>query len=395
MSTVSYIRSILAFALLGFCTLALAQDDPEKPPKFTAKGYLKEMASFNFLGDSLLFQNLVHNRLNFVWYPTSEFTVYAELRTRLINGDLVRKIPDYSKFVDSNNDYWDLSANLIDTRTTLLTTMIDRLFIQWAHGNWEVKAGRQRINWGVNLAWNPNDWFNAYSFFDFDYEERPGSDALRISYYTGAASSVEVAAKLAKDVDHFVGAAMWKINKFNYDLQFLGGIAQGDIAMGTGWAGNLKGAGFKGEMTYFHRAVDTEFNQGYTNMFLGAVSMDYSFANSLYLNASVMYNSQGSAHPEIGFITVGLKPGTVRDLSPYTWSTFIQSAYQISPLFYSSLALIGYPGSDTFFVNPGLTISALQNLDIDLIGQLFYGKKQNGNFGSVLWAAYIRIKWSF
>ena len=37
----------------------------------------------------------------------------------------------------------------------------------------------------MNLVWNPNDLFNAFSFVDFDYEERPGSDALRIQKYTG------------------------------------------------------------------------------------------------------------------------------------------------------------------------------------------------------------------
>ena len=48
-----------------------------------------------------------------------------------------------------------------------------------------LRIGRQRINWGVNLAWNPNDLFNAYSLIDFDYQERPGSDAIRFQYYMG------------------------------------------------------------------------------------------------------------------------------------------------------------------------------------------------------------------
>ena len=385
----------LSFVLFLLPTFLWAQDEVEKPKKFTAKGYLKDMASFNFYGDSLLFQNLVHNRLNFAWYANPEFTFYAEFRTRFITGDLVRDVPNYSSYIDSNNDYWDLSVNPIDNKTALLTIMADRLYVRWTHNNWEVKAGRQRINWGVNLAWNPNDWFNAYSFFDFDYEERPGSDAVRVSYYTGVASSFEVAAKVARDPDHFVAATMWKTNKLDYDIQFLGGLAQGDIALGSGWAGNLGKGGFKGELTYFHKAIETQFNSGYENMFLGAISLDYSFPNSLYFNGSVMFNSEGSYHPNIGFATVSLRPGTVRNLSPYTWSTFVQSAYQISPLFYASLAFIGYPGGDTFFVNPALTISAMQNLDVDLIGQLFYGKDQNGSFGSLIKAGYIRVKWSF
>jgi len=387
------LRAVTVLFLLPIATL-FAQEE-EGPKKFTMKGYLKEMASLNYYGDSLLFQNLVHNRLNFAWYPNKELTAYVEIRTRLFTGDLVREIPNYSDYIDANNDYFDLSFNPIDNEHALLNIMADRAYIQWTHNDLEIKAGRQRINWGMNLAWNPNDWFNAYSFYDFDYEERPGSDAIRISSYTGVASSVEVAAKIAKDIDHFVGAGRWKVNKFNYDVQTLAGWVQGDLALGAGWAGNLKKAGFKGELTFFHKATETQFNSAYNSMFLGAVSIDYAFENSLYLNGSVMYNSQGSFHPTIGFPFLGLRPGTVRNLSPYTWSSFLQATYQISPLLYTGLALIGYPGSDSFFINPSLTISVMQNLDVDLIGQFFYGNDQYGNFGSLLTAGYARLKWSF
>ncbi|HEX5168079.1 MAG TPA: hypothetical protein VFW11_02825 [Cyclobacteriaceae bacterium] len=388
-------RYIVFILWLVHFTLFGQDDESEKPKKFTLKGYVKEMASLNALGDSLMFQNLIHNRLNFAWYPNKHFTFYAEFRNRLITGDFVSEVPGYAELINSNNDYFDLSANLIESNNAVLNVMADRLYMQWAKNNWEIKAGRQRINWGVNLAWNPNDWFNAYSFYDFDYEERPGSDAVRIIHYTGAASSVEVASKFSRDIDHYVGAAMWKINKWNYDIQLLGGFAQGDLALGTGWAGNLGNAGFKGEFTYFHNVTQTTVNSSYDNMVLSAISADYSFPSSLYFNASIMYNSNGSLHPDFGFGTFLLRPGTVRDVSPYKWSSFLQSSYQISPLFYASIALIGYPGSDSFFVNPGLTISVKQNLDLDLIGQLFYGNDAQGDFSSILKAGYVRVKWSF
>lgn len=371
-------------------------ESEEEVGSLTLKGYLKDMASVTYLRDtSSLFQNLVHNRLNFAWYATEQLTVYAEIRTRMISGDFIDAIPNYAGLIDSNNDYFDLSVNAIDSRSVILNIMADRLYVQWAKADWEIKLGRQRINWGVNLAWNPNDWFNAYSFFDFDYEERPGSDALRISRYTGVASSIEVAARIADDADNFVGAGRWKINKWNYDFQFLGGFAQGDLALGTGWAGNIKNAGFKGELTYFHKLTPTDVNTYYDDLFLGSFSVDYSFPNSLYLNGSVMYLSKVSDISVLGFAFAGVRPGTVRDISPFKWSAFLQGTYQISPLFYSGLAVIGYPGGDSFFVNPSLTFSIMQNLDLDLIGQLFYGNDANGKFGGLLQAGYARLKWSF
>ncbi len=239
------LQFITIFILL-LSSFAQAQDDG--PKKFTFRGYLKNMSSLNYVADQYWYENLTHNRLNFAWYPKESISAYVEFRNRLFLGDFVNEFPNYGELINSNNDFFNLSANVIDNQSAILNVMVDRAFLQWNKNDWEVKLGRQRINWGVNLAWNPNDWFNAYSFFDFDYEERPGSDALRISKYTGAASSIEVAAKIAEDMDRFVGAAMWRINASNYDMQFLAGVAQGDLALGTGWAGNLGNAGFKGSL---------------------------------------------------------------------------------------------------------------------------------------------------
>ena len=398
---ISYVRDMrwyITCILLFLSITIFAQDElvSDESPKFTAKGYLKNMSSFNWY-DSLYFENLVHNRINLAWYPSSQFTAYLEFRNRVFVGDFVKKIPNYGDVVNSNNDFFKLSYNVIETESVIVNMMIDRAYVSWVKNDWEIKLGRQRINWGVNLAWNPNDWFNAYSFFDFDYEERPGSDAFRVSYYTGVASSIEVAAKIAEDMDHFVAAGMWKINKGTYDIQFLGGVANGDLALGAGWAGNLKGAGFKGEFTYFEKVVETEVNAFYDRMFLGALSVDYSFLNSLYLNGSIMFNSNGSNDPDFGFTLINQRIGgfTVRDLSPYYWSAFIQSGYQFSPLWFGGLSLIGYPGSTTFFINPSVSYSIVENLDLNVVGQLFFGDDAAGDYGSIAQSLFVRFKWSF
>lgn len=380
-----------------------------------------------YLGDSLWYDNLTHNRLNLAWYPTDNFSVFIEMRNQLFTGSSVRNfppdnapLPSYGELIDGNNDYFDLSWNVINTEQAVLNMMFDRLFIQWANNNWEVKLGRQRINWGVNLAWNPNDWFNAYSFFDFDYEERPGSDALRVTYYTGVTSSIEVAAKIADNHDRFVAASMYKTNVSSYDLQFLGGVANGDLALGTGWAGNLGLASIKGELTYFLPFTETSANtiyladllgdpvldgngnrikidERYSSMFLAAISFDYSLANSLYFNGSVMYNSIGNY--EANIVDQSINPQysnfTVRDLSPYPWSAFISTNYQFTPLLYGGASIMYYPGTNNWFINPLLTYSIVQNLDLDLVGQIFFGDNQRGSYDAISKALFARIKWSF
>ena len=386
----------LLIFLIWIPGLLLAQETEEK--KFIFSGYLKNMGSFNYFNNDLWVEDLTHNRLNFACYPSENFSPFVEFRNRLLVGDFVSDIPNYNQIIDSNNDYFDLSANLVDNKSALLNVMADRVYVQWSKNDWEIKLGRQRINWGVNLAWNPNDWFNAYSFFDFDYEERPGSDALRISKYTGVASSIEVAAKIADDVDHFVGAAMWRTNKWGYDMQVLAGMAQGDFSFGTGWAGNLGQAGFKGELSTFIPVVNTSVNSLYDYLFIGAISVDYSFANSLYLNGSVMYNSIAEVDPVFGLVFAGARPGnfTVRNISNYRWSSFIQSSYQFTPLFFGGLSVIAYPGTNAFFINPAFSYSLKQNLDLNLVGQLFFDENPlTGDYGSVLRSGFVRLKWSF
>ena len=362
-----------------------------------------------YFADTLWYDNLTHNRLNLAWYPNDEFSVYIEMRNRLFVGSSVKYFPNYGELIDSNNDFFDLS-HTFSGDNVVLNMMFDRLYVQWVRNNWEVKLGRQRINWGVNLAWNPNDWFNAYSFFDFDYEERPGSDAVRVTYYTGVASSLEVAAKIADSHDEFVAAGMYKMNKYNYDIQFLGGLAQGDASLGTGWAGNLGLASLKGELTYFIPVVETTANtntdifgnmipgsERYSSMFLGALSVDYSFKNSLYLNGSVMYSSIGDYDASLFGSAISQQLGsfTVRDLSPYPWSTFIQASYQFTPLLFGGGAIMFYPGTNNFFINPMLTYSIITNLDIDAVGQLFYGNNKNGSYDAISKSVFVRVKWSF
>ncbi len=60
------------------------------------------------------------------------------------------------------------------------------------------------------------------------------------------------------------------------------------------------------------------------------------------------------------------------------------------------MAVIAYPGSNAFFLNPLVTFSLKQNFDLDLVGQIFFDEKPlSGDYGAVSEAAFARLKWSF
>lgn len=378
-------RQIFTLTLCLYTFISLAQQNNKK---LFINGYIKNMATFNFSeSDSLLMENLIHHRLNFKWYPTPNLTGKLELRNRIIFGDFAKNVPNYKALIDVNNDHFDLSY-IPAENNPVIHLMVDRAYLQWIKGDWEIKAGRQRINWGVNLVWNPNDIFNSYSFFDFDYEERPGSDAVSITRYTGFASSIELAGTMADNFNETVIAGKWNLNHWGYDFQVIAGKMERSGIFGAGWAGNISGAGFKGEVSWF---MDSKSSQ-----FLSSITFDYSFVNSLYLNGSILYNSNGANQlSSNSLFDISLGSLDVRSLSPYQWNTFLQTSYQFHTLITGGVSAIFYPGDQGLFINPNLSYSVITNLDLDLIGQFFWGDDLFGAYGSLAKVLFLRMKWSY
>ncbi len=175
-----------------------------------------------------------------------------------------RCIPDMPATSINGNSFLDLSLNIFNEKSFFLNSTIDRAYVQYTHQNFVATVGRQRINWGQSFVWNPNDIFNVQNYFDFDYIEKPGSDAVRLQYYTGYASDAELAAKLDQD-KRLTAAGYFRFNDWNYDFQVLGGLFAGeDLMAGLGWSGSVKGAGFRGETSYFRSKGPF---QGYDRIF--------------------------------------------------------------------------------------------------------------------------------
>lgn len=371
-----------------------AQEVEEKEKNWAVNGYLKNLQTLIFANnkspqEDLFFQdNLIHNRLNFEWFPNENFTFHADLRSRIFFGDLVRANPNYGDQVDdANNDVLDLSLVLLDRNNFVIHSMLDRLYFEYVKNNWEIRLGRQRVNWGINTVWNPNDVFNAFAFTDFDYEERPGSDALRVKYYTGFASSIEIAIKAFDNFDEAVIAGLWKFNKWNYDFQVLGGIVGQDIALGSGWAGNIKNASFKGEFTYFI-PMEEEGQEA----FAATLGYDYSFDNSMFFSAGYLYNSLGNIRGNVSSLfSFEL---SAKNLYPFRHAVFTSLAYPISPLLNSNVSIIYSPvESHALFFNPVLTYSITTNWDLDFVGQLVFNSDEG--YRSPIQALFFRLKYSY
>jgi hypothetical protein len=388
----------LSIVLIYSSIYAIAQEEEKKPfENITLNGYVSSMQSvmFDTLKNPWIIDNLVHNRLNFDWYGNM-FSGSVQLRNRLIYGDQVKaNAYNYKQEIDMDRGWIDMSWSYNDANSFLLNTNIDRAYLKFTQNNLEITAGRQRINWGQAFVWNPNDIFNAYSFIDFDYPERPGSDAVRLQYYMGYTSSIEAAIKVNSD-DKITAAFLGKFNKWNYDFQLLGGIIDNsDWVGGLGWTGNIESVSFTGEASYIHPKENFSDTSG---VFLLTIGGGYTFENSLYIQFEALYSHLDNSGIS-NFQDYYSQPLSVKNLAFTDYSIFSQITYPITPLLNGTFSAIYYPGLNGYFLGPSIDYSLGDNLSFSFFVQSFSGKfpaqgeeeakKQTLNMG------FLRFKYNF
>lgn len=396
-------RLILFFALSFISKYSFSQDINYGEEDIAVKksywkkhfkfgGYVKYMNTNSFTTlDSIYTDNLFHNRLNLKYNPNSNWSVIVEVRNRLFYGESVKYQPAFSDNINTDNGIIDLSFNIIDAGSMILNSTIDRAYVEYNKNKWNVRIGRQRVNWGINLAWNPNDLFNAYNFTDFDYSERPGTDGIRIQYYNKPMAKFELAYKPGKNLDQTILSALYKFNKKSYDIQFLASNYNTDLAAGLGWAGNLWTTGFKGEATYFHPKQSINDTIG---VLATSISLDYTFKNGTYLNIAGLYNGSAKSNTMLNLFNSPTEVLSAKNLLPSEFTAFVQVSKSISPIFGGGISVMYLPTISGLFINPSLNYSIAENWGLDAIGQFLFAKKTT-QFSNLSNAVFLRLRWSF
>jgi hypothetical protein len=394
------VKSLASLCLLLLLSAALgAQPDStaQKPPRFTATGYVKYLQSGTLAKGigSPLTNNLIHHRLNLRWYPAPRWQLALEFRNRAFYGEQIKLDPTYAEHIDQYAGLADLSVRWVDEPSFLLHCIVDRAYAAYSSPKWDIRLGRQRINWGVNLSWNPNDLFNALNFLDFDYEERPGNDALRVQYFPGQLSRVELAVAPGRYDTTSIAAALYRGNVQGYDIQAIAGYYKGDLALGGGWEGSIGGLGFKGEATWFHSLEGLSSDS--LSALSASLSFDYLLGSGVFLSLGGLYNQDGG---RAGLNGSGLFGNSLaasslsaRNLFPAEFALLGQASYQPHPLLSLSGGLLyGNQNHLSAFI-PSITYSIRENWDLDLIGQSFFADV-NG-YTHVASALFLRLKWSY
>jgi hypothetical protein len=378
---------IFVLLIILFYPSLKAQD---KPRFLTLNGYVSTMQSvmFDSLSGQFVNDNLIHNRLNLKGYINENLSFAVEFRNRLFTGDLVKAGNFYSRQIGTDQGWADLSWNILDKQSFFVNTTIDRVWMDFNYGKFQARIGRQRINWGQTLVWNPNDIFNAYSFFDFDYVERPGSDAVRLQYYPDASSAFELAVK-ADYQNNITAAGLYRFNKWGYDIQFLGGYFRSqDFIAGAGWSGSLGPLSFRGEATWFQQA---KHFADYTGTGIFTIGVDRVFKNNAMAQFQIMYCNNPTGY--FGTGTFYTDNFSTKDLAFSKFSAFGQFSYPLTPLFNLSVSGMWFPDLKGFFAGPSIDYSLAENIDFSIFWQHFESRKNQ--VSSRINLGFLRIKFSF
>ena len=377
-------------ALLLVIVLWNAAPSQEKNKPVTLNGYISSLQSvvFDSLSGPFLVDNLLHNRLNFRGYVNDNITIAAEFRNRLFTGDMVRLGSLYSNLIGFDPGVIDMSWNLVSEQSFLINVKVDRLWLDLHYNTFEVTLGRQRINWGQTIVWNPNDIFNAYSFFDFDYVERPGCDAVRFRYFPSASSVAEVAVK-AGNMNDITASALYRFNKWSYDFQFLAGYFNSeDVVIGLGWSGAIGSISFRGEGSWFEPYEEFPISSG-TLIF--TTGLDKIFKDNSVAQFQVMYCNNPLKLNNFNSLYSG--DLSARDLAFSRFTAFGLYTWAVTPLLNLTLSAMWFPDLSGYFAGPSLDYSLSENIDFSLYWQHFNsiisGERTRLNLG------FLRVKYNF
>jgi hypothetical protein len=170
-------------------------------------------------------------------------------------------------------------------------------------------------------------------------------------------------------------------------MQIITGWYHNQPTIGAGWAGNIKEAGFKGEVQYF---IPTQDSLPHLNVTLES---DYMFKKGWYVNFGLLYTNQGFYKPVDNWEDIHLK-FSPKNLMPTKWNIILTTSKQFTPLFTGSMSTVYAPGTNLLIIFPTFQYNIATNLDITLVWQSFFSRYQN-RFQAGNHSVFLRMKWSF
>ncbi len=266
--------------------------------------------------------------------------------------------------------YEDLPPAIEETDDYLT---VERLYMDADVGPARVRVGRQAINWGSAMVWNPTDLFQEVFLTDY-WAERQGVNAARV--YLPLPQDFRLTMAAATGESKFYEnryAAKASLRRWEADLSVV--WSDDVVADRLVWGLDLKGTAVVG---YWIEAAtfapknerDDPFNQA-------VLGIDYSFPvrSTLYVAGQYYYDGSGEADPD-DYDWIGLALGRRQTLGMHYANLLATLAWN-SEISMAVNAIYNLDDS-TMMASPYLTVS-YENLRVSAGANLLAGP-EGGEF---------------
>ena len=355
---------------LLLCVLQAHAQDSSSNFQYRFSGYYRSLLSAShsyFTGDPYA-DCLNRVRLSFDGDWKQALFLHVDYDNEAHFGNLITE-PDFDLVRQrQDNEYFDLLHVFVNEPHAYWDTSLYRGYLAVRHGPAELTVGRQRIAWGTAHFWSPADVFNPISPLQVEGDEREGVDAAQLSLRLPRNLHWSVVYAPQSGINRSTEATRIAGNIHNFDVAGFAGRFQEDWMTGGTFAGQWRGAGLRGELTYTWRA-----NSAQPNALRLTFGSDYALNSKLYLVGEYFYN-QG----QLPGMTPG-QPPNPSELLHFTNEIFTLDRhflsgglrYAVTPLLHvAGYTVVDAQGPGVFFM-PLATYSLSNNADLTAGGQLF------------------------
>jgi hypothetical protein len=274
--------------LIALVALAAQAQQPASNWEHQFGGYYKGLvtASKTIINENAYGDFLNRARLSYDGRYKDWFQLHIDYDNELHIGNYIAE-PEFD-LVRRRQDaaWWNLQHIFVDREHAYWDTSIYRAHATFRTANMTLTIGRQRIGWGTARFWSPADAFNPLNPLQIETRERMGVDGAYFEWNVAPNLTWSTALLPQNRWREASAATRLGTNLSGYDLAGFFGQFEDDWMGGAEVAGQLGGAGLRGEATYRWR--DTSKPE--SNAFRLTAGADYAFPNTLYLVGEYFYN---------------------------------------------------------------------------------------------------------
>lgn len=272
--------------------------------------------------------------------------------------------------VPSGGEWLDLQWTIEETDHVIWAHRFDRLNLAWAPSQLlDVTLGRQAISWATTLFLTPADPFVPFDPSDPFREYRAGVDALRVQFFPGPLSDIDLVVRAA---DYSTGETVTVLGRGrtvlkSWELSAWLGALHDEPALAVGAAGAVGPVAVRGEAALREEGDDAVFR--------GTVGIDGRLdllSRDLYFVLEYQHDGFGAGRSTELLQVVQSAAFARGELQVLGRDEFVaQGSYQVHPLWGISFFLLTNLNDPSALLSPSLSYSVSN--EVSASGGLFFG----------------------